>query len=52
VKYISGCFCKDVSKPGRNTPLISTLRRQKQADLCEFKASVVYRVSSRRVKET
>jgi hypothetical protein len=28
------------------TPLIPALRRQKQADLCEFKASMVYRVSS------
>ena len=28
-------------------PLISALGRQKQADLCEFKASLVYIVSSR-----
>ena len=27
--------------------LIPGLKRQKQADLCEFKTSVVYRVSSR-----
>ena len=27
--------------------LIPVLRRQKQADLCKFKASLVYRVSSR-----
>ena len=30
-----------------HTPLIPTLRRQRQADLCEFEASLVYRVSSR-----
>ena len=28
------------------TPLIIALRRQRQAGLCEFKASLVYRVSS------
>jgi hypothetical protein len=28
-------------------PLIPALRRQRQADLCEFEASLVYRVSSR-----
>ena len=28
-------------------PVIPTLRRQRQADLCEFEASMVYRVSSR-----
>ena len=28
-------------------PLIPALRRLKQVDLCEFKASLVYRVSSR-----
>ena len=26
------------------TPLISALRRQRQVDLCEFEASLVYRV--------
>ena len=30
-----------------HTPLISALGRQKQVDLCEFKASLVYRMSSR-----
>ena len=30
--------------------LIPALRRQRQADLCEFKASLVYRVSSRAAK--
>ncbi|CAO2577223.1 hypothetical protein LEMLEM_LOCUS19 [Lemmus lemmus] len=28
-------------------PLIPALGRQRQADLCEFKASLVYRASSR-----
>ena len=31
-------------------PLIPALRRQRQADLCEFKASLVYRDSSRTVR--
>ena len=31
-------------------PLISTLRRQRQADLCEFELSLVYMVSSRRFR--
>ena len=30
-----------------HTPLISALRKQRQADLYEFEASLVYRVSSR-----
>ena len=29
------------------TPLIPALRRQRQADLCEFEASLVYREGSR-----
>jgi hypothetical protein len=33
-------------------PLIPSLGRQRQADLCEFKASLVYRVSSRTVRAT
>ncbi|EGW02222.1 hypothetical protein I79_021706 [Cricetulus griseus] len=28
-------------------PLISALRRQRQEDLCEFEASLVYRVGAR-----
>ena len=28
-------------------PSIPALRRQRQVDLCEFKASLIYRVSSR-----
>jgi hypothetical protein len=28
-------------------PLIPALRRQRQADLCEFEASLLYRVSSK-----
>ena len=31
-------------------PVISALGRQRQGDLCEFKASLVYRVSSRTAK--
>jgi hypothetical protein len=34
------------------TPLIPALERQRQADLCESKATLVYRVRSRTVKET
>jgi hypothetical protein len=33
-------------------PLIPALRRLKQVDLCEFKASLVYRVSSMRARDT
>ena len=33
-------------------PLILVLRKQKQVDLCEFKASLVYRVSSRTARPT
>ena len=33
-------------------PLISALGRQKQVDLCEFEASLAYRVSSRTVRDT
>ena len=30
-----------------HTPLIPVLRRQRRADLCEFKVSLLYKVSSR-----
>ena len=33
-------------------PFILALGRQRQADLCEFKASLVYRVSSRSARAT
>jgi hypothetical protein len=33
-------------------PLNLALERQKQSDLCEFQANVVYRASSRTAKET
>ena len=33
-------------------PLISALRRQRQEDLCEFKASLVYTMSSRTARAT
>jgi hypothetical protein len=41
-------------QPGQwqRTPLISALRRQRKADLCEFKACLVYRVSSRIARAT
>jgi hypothetical protein len=43
-------------KPGSGqwwrTPLIPALRMQRQADLCEFKVSLVYRSSSRTVMAT
>ena len=35
-----------------HTPLIPALGRQKQADLCEFKDNLVYRVSARTAKDT
>jgi hypothetical protein len=34
------------------TPLIPALRRQTQADLCEFKAILVYRVNFRTARAT
>jgi hypothetical protein len=34
------------------TPLIPALRRQRQVDLCKFKASMVYRASSRTARDT
>ena len=34
------------------TPLIPALRRWRQADLCEFEASLVYRVRSRTARAT
>ena len=33
-------------------PLVSALGRQRQVDLCEFKASLVYRLSSRTTRVT
>jgi hypothetical protein len=33
-------------------PLISALRRQKQADLCDFKAILLYRVNLRTTRAT
>ena len=33
-------------------PLIPAHRRQRQVDLCEFKASLVYTVSSRSARAT
>jgi hypothetical protein len=34
------------------TPLISALGRQRQVGLCEFKANLVSKMSSRAVKDT
>jgi hypothetical protein len=34
------------------TPLIPALRRQRQVDLSEFKANLVYRASSKTAKAT
>jgi hypothetical protein len=36
----------------RCTPLIPALRRQRQVDLCEFEASLVYKVSTRTAMAT
>ena len=36
-----------ISSQGWCTPLIPELGRQRQVDLCEFKASLIYRVISR-----
>lgn len=33
-------------------PFISALRRQRQASLCEFKASLIYMVSSQQARTT
>jgi hypothetical protein len=40
------------AKQQRHTPLIPALERQRQADLCEFEASLVYRANSRTVRVT
>ena len=33
-------------------PLFSTLERQRQVDLCEFKANLLYRASPRTARDT
>ena len=38
------------TKKGKEDALIPALKRQRQVDLCEFGASLVYRVSSRTLK--
>ncbi|KAL6087513.1 hypothetical protein STEG23_022166, partial [Scotinomys teguina] len=50
VKELENMFLKKSSRGRRrqqHTPLIPALRRQRQMDLCEFKASLVYRARSR-----
>ena len=47
-----GSWDQRTSKPDRErwlTPLIPAFRRQRKVDLGELKASLVYRVSSRKV---
>ena len=41
-----------INWPRWHIPLVLALRRQRQADLCEFKASLVYRESSRTARAT
>ena len=43
-------YKKKYSRQWWRTPLILALGRQRQVDLCEFEASLVYRVSSSMVK--
>ena len=43
----------EFSQPGSGgAPLVPVLGRQRQAELCEFEASLVYRVSSRIARAT
>jgi hypothetical protein len=51
------CGANATLKPGVSTlwwrtPLIPGLERQRQGDLCEFEASMVYRTSSKKAKAT
>jgi hypothetical protein len=46
-------LCPEVRRPTEwHTPLTPALRRQRQADLYEFEASLVYRASSRTARAT
>ena len=49
LKHTEGLTYKIEKTVGRwwRTPLIRALRSQRQADLCEFEASLIYRASSR-----
>jgi hypothetical protein len=51
---ISNSWLIRIGKSARqwwHMPLIPALGRQRQADLCEFEASLVYRVSSRTARD-
>ena len=49
--YMCVCYAQYPPCLVVHTPLIPVLGRQRQADLCEFKASLVYRASSRIVRD-
>jgi hypothetical protein len=54
-EWFQGSFCKNINLAGQwcqGTPLIPTFERLRQADLCEIKPSLVYRVSSRTARAT
>jgi hypothetical protein len=42
-----GLYRKSVARQWCHTPSIPAFRRQRQENLCEFKASLIYRVSSK-----
>jgi len=48
----NGDIRERVSWAEMHTPLVPALRSQRQADLCEFEASLVYRTCSQKAKAT